>query len=222
MISTLLWQCPVCKTQDAVEHEKRRRGPDKVTCTSCSMQWDLIRDFGGPDYLMRVVSGDNKNMEAPVAQWYDQMMEGLALVPIEHPDWPILGVSEPGESLYLFSRARGAFTFPNDPIFQDEKFSPVKVDTLQNGMELVGPGQIYFTSDRLLYLVAGGPIISLPWANLGAADTLIDIIFTIRSGERFFFFKLEGQSVLKWLAYARLIVKQLDGGQNQKIHLGCI
>jgi hypothetical protein len=114
---------------------------------------------------MKVVSGENLDHEAPVSQWYDQMLAGLALEPIEHPDWPIHGISEPGEILYLFSHTKGAFAFPEDPVFQDE-------------------------------------------------------VYIIRSEKRFFFFALEGQSVLKWLAYAYLIVEHLNVGEEKKLHLG--
>ena len=79
-----------------------------------------------------------------------------------------------------------------------------------------------FTSERLLYLLDGGAVISLQWAELSAADTILDVVYTIRSGERFFFFMLVGQSVLKWLAYTHLMVKQIIGLGDHKIHLGFI
>jgi hypothetical protein len=42
------------------------------------------------------------------------------------------------------------------------------------------------------------------------------VVYTIRSSERFFFFMLEGQSVLKWLAYAHLMVVQNNSSGEDK------
>lgn len=223
MISTLLWRCPNCKTQDALTHEKRRIRHDLVTCNACQTQWKLIRVFGGPDYKMQVISGEHIGLEQPVAKWYDQMMAELILEPIHHPGWPIEGISEPGEDLYLFSPVINAFSLPDDPIFQDEKFTPVDGGALPIGLEPIGPGQLAFTPDRLVYVLKSGATISLPWVDLRAADTMIDMAFTIRSRERLLFFVLGGgQSVLKWLAHVYLIVDRLQLIKDQKIHLGSI
>jgi hypothetical protein len=222
MISTLLWRCPVCKTQDSLNHEKRRFHPDLVVCSACQTQWELTRVFGGPDYKMKVISGENIGFEQPVAQWYHQMMEGLALVPIEHPGWPVQDISKPGEILYLFCPVINAYTFPADPVFQAENYLPVDGSPLPSGMVPIGPGQLAFTTERLLYFLPNKVTISLPWADLRAADTLIDVIFTIRSAERFLFFMLKGQSVLKWLAYAYLMVDLVPADEQNNIHLGYI
>ena len=64
--------------------------------------------------------------------------------------------------------------------------------------------------------------LSLPWAELTSADTLIDRAFAVIFGERLYAFLLNEQSPLKWLAYARLMAERLDPAVQHRLHLGYV
>lgn len=116
MINKLLWRCPVCKTNDAIVHRRRRFRPDLVNCTACGSVWELHRVRGGTDFRFRAVAGPLAGTERPLAEWYDMMREGLALTPLTVQPPPIS--LEPGESLYLHGRAESTLVMRMDPRFR--------------------------------------------------------------------------------------------------------
>jgi hypothetical protein len=121
MLQTLLWCCPICSVQDSLTHLERRFKPDLIECPSCHSSWELFRVIGGPDFRMRLISGNGGAKGKPLAEWYDQIMERLAFEPLEHPSWPLPGISEPGEELYLHSHVLMGMASPDDPLFQHRK-----------------------------------------------------------------------------------------------------
>jgi hypothetical protein len=119
----------------------------------------------------------------------------------------------------------------------------------KGGPRPLGAGQLLFTSHHLLCLLAPPPAavmgahpavpgnmmaaappgvvqvprpLSLPWAELTSADTLMDRAFVTIFGERLYAFMLNGQSPLKWLAYTRLMAERLDPAVRHRLHLGYV
>jgi hypothetical protein len=220
MLQTLLWSCPICKTQDSLTHLERRFRHDQINCTACQSQWDLIRVVGGPDFRLRLISGDNVNQEKPLAEWYDQMLGNLVLEPIEHPSWPLAGVSRSDELLYLHSPILMGLASPDEPVFQQPGWNLPPGDNIPMGLRPLGPGQLFFTSQRLIFSFVKDSIISLSWSDLRSVDTLMDIIFNVRIEDRMYGFVLKGQSVLKWLAHTRLLIKQNEYETEHRIYQG--
>jgi hypothetical protein len=251
MLPTLLWRCPLCKTHDALTHESRRFRPDLIHCTACQASWELKRVVGGPDFRLRLLDDKGPGEERPLAEWYDRMMAGLALAPIAHPAWPVAGVSAPGEELYLHGSQVRILADAENPIFKGANAPPAPPTPGPFGTRPLGAGQLLFTSQRLLCLIAPPPAaglgarpaapaapaeaapmppgaaqapraLSLPWAELTSADTLVDKAFAVIFGERLYAFLLNGQSPLKWLAYARLMAERLDPAVQRRLHLGYV
>ncbi|MCX6032704.1 MAG: hypothetical protein NT169_25905 [Chloroflexi bacterium] len=257
MLPTLLWRCPICKTHDALTHEPRRFRPDLIRCRACQARWELKRVVGGPDFRLRLLDdkgpGEERGGVPPpfLAEWYDRMMAGLALTPIAHPAWPVAGVSAPNEELYLHSPQVRVLADAENPIFTTANAAPAPPSLGPLGTRPLGAGQLLFTSQRLLCLLAPPPAagmgaspaapaapaeaaptppgaaqapraLSLPWGELTSADTLTDAAFVTIFGERLYGFLLKEQSPLKWLAYARLMAERLDPAVQRRLHLGYV
>lgn len=220
MLPTLLWRCPICRTHEALVHQERRFRHDLIHCTACQTRWELIRVVGGPDYRLRVLSGKEAGEERPLAEWYDLMMQDLALVPLEHPTWPLAGVSQPGEVLYLHCPQVRVLADPQDPIFAQSGAPQAAGAVTPFGLRPLGLGQLFFTSLRLLCLLADQRQLGLPWEELRLADTVVSRIFTAGFGDQMYLFLPQGQSPLKWLAHARLMAERVDPEGQRRIYLG--
>ena len=222
MLQTLLWSCPLCKTHDSIRQLERRFSNDQIECSACQSQWDLIRVVGGPDFRLRLKSGNNGSQDKPLSEWYDLMMEKFVLEPIEHPSWPLPGVSLSDEHLYLHSPVIAGLASPDDPIFQqpDLKFPPEGHSPM--GLRPVGPGQLFFTDQRLIFSLINNSTISMPWSDLRSVDTLMDMVFNVGFDDKVYGFVLKGQSVLKWLAHARLLIRQTENGNGHRVYQGYI
>jgi hypothetical protein len=198
---------------------------------------------------LRLLDDKGPGEERPLAEWYDRMMAGLALAPIAHPAWPVAGVSAPGEELYVHGSQVRILADAENPIFKDANAPPAPPTPGPFDTRPLGAGQLLFTSQRLLCLLAPPPAtataanpaapgnmtgetrliaaqarrsLSLPWAELTSADTLVDKAFAVIFGERLYAFMLNGQSPLKWLAYARLMAERLDPAVQRRLHLGYV
>jgi hypothetical protein len=224
MLQTLLWSCPVCKSEDSIIHKERTFGKDRIVCNACQSSWDLIRNVGGLDYNLRLLSGKNGSWEKPLAEWYDQMMSNFTLRPQVHPNWPLNHGTRPlpGESLYLYGDVLKGFASQEDPIFEQPDFNEPNDEIGPVGMKYVGSGQLFFTSHRLVFKVANSHIISNSWVNLHSVDTLMDRFFDVTFGMQSYAFVIDGQSVLKWLAYTRSLINKNSLVKGNRIYQGYI
>lgn len=222
MLETLLWSCPICKSHDAIKHSEHRFRNDEVNCSECGAQWDLIRVVGGPDFRLKLNSSNNGGSEKALSEWYDQMMGNLKFEPLENPLWPLPGNHLPLETLYLHSQVLLGFASPDDPVFLHPGIEFPSGDNTPMGMKPIGPGQLFFTSQRLLFVLPNGIVISLSWDHLNSVDTLMDKIFSVGFNDRLFGFVLKGQSVLKWLAYTRYWINQNLNGNGHRIYQGFV
>ena len=184
----------------------------------------MKRVVGGPDFRLRLVEGEGAIKDSPLAAWYDQMMEGLSLERISHPAWPVAGYSQSDEALFLFSPIMVGLASEEDPIFEDEKAPPPPPEgtKLPAGMRPIGPGQLFLTSQRLLCIFLNGLVLDLPWVDLRSADTLMDVAFNVSFENGGYGFVPAEQSVLKLLAYARLIAEKVEAESGRSIYLGYI
>ena len=203
---------------------KRRFRSDLVDCSACNASWEFKRVVGGPDFRLKLIHGEGAIKDLPLAAWYDQMMEGLSLEPITHPAWPVVEYSQPDEVLYLFSRIMVGLASTEDPIFEDEKAPPPPPEgtKLPLGTRPIGPGQLFFTSQRLLCIFLNGLVLDLPWIDMRSADTLMDVAFNVSYEYGGYGFVPAEQSVLKLLAYARLIAEKVEAESGRSIYLGYI
>ena len=220
MLQTLLWSCPICNVEDTLSHKPRKLRHDRISCSECQSKWDLIRMVGGPDFTLRLLSNNGSNQEKPLAEWYDLILTKLELTPISHPSWPLDGGTklDQKENLFLQSKVEMGFTSHDNPGFK-------RLDLPGNtggpmGLVPIGPGHLYLTSRQMIFKLADNRIIASLWENLRSVDTLIDRFFIIGFGEYSYSFVLNGQSVLKWLTYTRLLIKQYGLENNHPIYQG--
>ena len=178
MIETLLWACPICKIEDTISHESRKFRNDRIACSACQSTWDLIRVIGGPDFRLRLLSEEGDDLEKPLAEWYDEIKSNLKLKPIKHLTWPLSNDSRPldDETLFLCSTVLMGFATAGDPIFEQK---PSVVGAGPMGMSPIGPGQLYFTSHRLICKLINNLTLHLRWQDLRSVDTLIDKFFNV-------------------------------------------
>jgi len=220
MLQILLWSCPICNVEDTLSHMPRKFRHDRISCSECQSKWDLIRVVGGPDFKLRLLSSNGGNQEKPLAEWYDLMLTKLKLEQISHPSWPLDGDTKvfQDETLLIYSKVLMGFTSQNNPIFKHLDLPSGGGGPM--GLVPIGPGQLYLTSHQMIYKQVNNHIISLLWENLRSVDTLIDRFFIIGFGDDTYCFVLQGQSVLKWLTYTRLLIKQFELENNHPIYQG--
>jgi hypothetical protein len=89
-------------------------------------------------------------------------------------------------------------------------------------MKLIGPGELFLSSDRLIFRVRNNQVISNSWFDLRSVDTLMDRFFIIGFGNLSYCFSFINQSVLKWLAYTRLLIDQYHLERFHVIYQGYI
>jgi hypothetical protein len=56
MIPLLLWRCPLCATDDALEHQVRCFRADRVRCRRCRAEW-RVRRVPGDNFYLKLVAG---------------------------------------------------------------------------------------------------------------------------------------------------------------------
>lgn len=215
MLPTLLWRCPLCKTHDALIDKERHFRPDLIHCTACGTHWALIRVVGGPDYRLRVLNGEWAGEERPLAEWYDMVKADLRLTPVAEP--AILLEAE--ELLYLQSGPVELTALSNDPLFWpqvpevqgDQKGGPM--------LDQVGIGELFLTSQRLIFRL-GPQAYSLWLRSLRAVLLQTDRFFILRCEKRrVYLFRFLEESLLKWLAYLRLVIGPVEEAHGLKVHL---
>lgn len=220
MVPTLLWRCPLCKTHDALIQKPRWFRPDLVRCTACGRVWELIRVVGGPDYRMRIVQGEGVGLERPLAEWYDLVKADLKLEPIADPSLDL----EPGEALYLKSKAVELHAVRDDPLFEGifvRKGKPfLTSNSHQRMLERLGVGKLFLTDQRLIIQI-GGRSYSLWLKSLGAVWLRTDRFLMIRVREQIYIFRFLEESLLKWLTHLKLAVKPVEERYKLRIRIAC-
>lgn len=148
-LAQLLWQCPVCLTNDSIYHRHRLIGRQALSCLACDTRWAIRRE-GGSDIRLAVVDGpaDVLGLEMPVTMWYDEMKRSFEPSPIEADGVELL----PGEQVFL-TRDDVIFELhkPN-PLF-DGYTGPETPQTMRSRHEMgdwegIGTGRVLLTSRR--------------------------------------------------------------------------
>lgn len=220
MVPTLLWRCPLCQTHDALVQKPRWFRPDLVRCTACGTIWELIRIVGGRDYRMRIVQGREVGLERPLAEWYDLVKADLTLEAIVDPSLDL----EPGEALYLKSKAVELVALRDDPLFEGffvRKGKPSLTSHAHPPMlERLGVGMLLLTDQRLILRIRG-KFYSLWLKSLGAVWLERDRFLVVRVGEQFYLFRFLEESLLKWLTYLKRAIKPVEERYRLRIPMAC-
>ena len=209
-IALLLWRCPVCHTNDALIHERRRFRPQTVVCQACDTRWK-VRHVPGKDFRLEVVAGapDLVGLDMPLSTWYDEMRNDFQPSPIPVNDVDLL----PGEEVYLE--------------VSDASLSPYRPNALFNGWtkreapqtmlpgrhqiadwESLGEGRLLLTSHRLLWQGPRGEL-DFMWSSMRAVSLWILNTMAIMYGTAHYRFSLGQEVGLKWLTYAGTLARQI-------------
>jgi hypothetical protein len=113
-IPQLLWQCPVCRTDDALLHKRPLFRQQRLECRACGTRWGVER-IPGKDFCLKVVEGhpDVVGLDLPLSVWYDEMRAGFQLRPIPAGD---LRLAE-GEELYAQAEEVGLAPYRPSTLF---------------------------------------------------------------------------------------------------------
>ncbi len=219
MITTLLWRCPVCGTDDALKARKRWFWPGLLSCSNCGTQWQINRVIG-EDYRLVVVAGNDelRGTELSLTEWYDRMKAGLTLVPRNDSRVAL----DPGEHLYLCCAQSELIVSAQNPLrnhwpLREAPHAP-SPDELSAKWGPVGKGTLYMTSERLIW-ESPQLAVDFPWRRVQSAFTFHVLYFGIMFGATAYRFSTPGQSILKWLTYTGKIANDILLPQGHKMSL---
>lgn len=213
-VAQLLWQCPVCRTDEALVHRRRRGWPQTVSCQACRTRWELQRIIEH-DFRMKVVEGPPEliGLDMALTAWYDEMRRNFRPKPIRVP-----GLALPAdEEVYLEKGGVPLMPYKPNPLFEgwNEREPPKKQVGRHEwaDWESIGEGQLVLTSHRLLWR---GPDRELDfmWSSVSAISLYMATVLGIRYGAAMYRFELGNVLPLRWLqtaSYAAKKVAQADG-----------
>jgi hypothetical protein len=206
MIPILLWRCPICQVNDALEDKKRIFRPWHLHCTNCDTVWQVKRVVG-EDFQLKVLSSpshqDEVGTELPLAQWYTRLKETLTLTAIEDPEFELAQ----GERLYLASRPVLLRVLSSDPFFfppeqgGDDRDQPV-------GKE-VGMGRIFLTDRRVVWHGEDGKVQDFSLSKINSFFTIFNIGGVLMHETSIYDIRFKQESLLKWVTYFGLVAKEV-------------
>jgi hypothetical protein len=208
-VPTLLHQCPVCGTNDALVHKQGHRWPQAVSCQACGTRWEFrrVRDH---DFRLKVAEGpeDLIGLDMALCYWYDEMRRKWRPVPIQVPGVALL----PGEEVYLEKDGVPLVPHRPNPLFEawTEREAPKKqVGSHQWGdWESIGHGQVLLTSQRLVWR---GPDRELDfmWSSVTAINIFMTSTLGIRYGAAWYRFRMGNVRQLKWEHHASYFARRV-------------
>jgi 1-acyl-sn-glycerol-3-phosphate acyltransferase len=208
-VALLLWRCPVCHTNDALIHERRRLRPQVVSCQACDTRWE-VRHVPGKDFRLKVVAGapDLVGLDMALSTWYDETRRDFQPSPVSVPDVDLL----PDEEVYL--EVSGASLSPYRPnaLFDGWTGREPPQAQLPGRRQLadwgsLGEGRLLLTSHRLLWQGPPGEL-DFMWPSTRAVSLWLLNTLAIVYGTAPYRFSLGQEVGLKWLTYAGTLALQ--------------
>jgi hypothetical protein len=218
VIPTLLWRCPLCHVEDALQHTVHWFRNDEVECRACSTAWEVWRVLGR-DFRLRVVGGEPAMIgrEEALADWYDLMKASVRLVPR-----PEVGPSlEEGEDCYLRSHMADLFMEEDNPLLElwtEEAPWASERDPGLSFTEKAASGHLWLTSERFIWM-SGEQRLTFRLTRILAAYAQGNRFFAIIYGQRLYKLRFRQESILKWLTYTALVAQRLEQVADHRIAL---
>jgi len=219
MIPQLLWRCPFCGADDALEQRRGWRRPAHVRCARCATALEVRRVIGG-DYRLRVVGGSGaaSGAERPLAEWY--AIAKASLTPSPLPRGATALSLAPGEDAYLESREadlylraddanRGAAARPGAPAADPPG---ARVPRMRRG----DTGRVTLTSERLAWR---GQRVALDfwWTRVESVHTEVTWRLGLMDGRQPYKVRFHRESVLKWLTYIAAVAARAGERTGRRI-----
>ncbi len=217
-IAQLLWQCPVCRADEALTFRHPRFKKHTLRCHACGTVWEW-QHVVDKDFRMKVVQGPEEliGLEMGASTWYEHMKQNFVPKPISVSGVELL----PGEQVYL---EKG-----------DVPFVPYKPSTLFDGWTgreppkaqprdkreyadwaAVGEGRLLLTSHRLLWQGPQGELDFL-WPSVTAVYQFVADILGIRYGTALYRFDLNNALMLRWLTHAGVMAQKAAEVDGHKV-----
>lgn len=213
-VAQLLFECPVCHTDEALVQARGRGWPKTVGCQACATRWELGRVIGH-DFRLRVVAGPPELMglDMALSTWYDEMMASFRPRPIRVSGPGLL----PDEEMYLEKSDVSLLPYRPNPLFEawTEREPPKKTGRSHEyaSWASIGTGQLLLTDQRLLWRAPDREL-DFWWSSVTAISAYMSNLLAIRYGGAMYRFDLGNALLLKWLKYAAYAAKrvaQVDG-----------
>ncbi|MFC2030165.1 lysophospholipid acyltransferase family protein [Chloroflexota bacterium] len=208
-IAQLLWQCPVCCTNDALAWERRLLHQSTLACRACETRWRLRR-IAGRDFRLEVVHGEPEilGLEMALSHWYDEMKRGFQPVPLPVSDLELL----PGEEAYLVARDVSLHPYKPNPLFEgwSGRNPPTSQTPIRPSMASwgsLGAGRLVLTSERMVWQGEQGEL-DFEWASVRAVLIWLVNTLGLRYGTALYRFGLGPESGLKWLTHAGTLAQE--------------
>jgi hypothetical protein len=217
VISTLLWRCPCCQSDDALRHKTYWFRNDEVECQACRTAWEVQRIIG-QDYRLTVIRGDPVSIGRGrwLADWYDLMKAGLRLTPKPNVALPL----EPGEECYLQSRVAYMFAEKDNPVYglwtREEAPWEAEKNPGLSFMKKWAAGCLWLTSERFVW-TSGRRTLTFRLKRVNAAYAQGNRFFAIIYGHRLYKLKFRQESILKWVTYTALVAKRVEQVADHRI-----
>ncbi|HXH09415.1 MAG TPA: hypothetical protein VNP04_06610 [Alphaproteobacteria bacterium] len=219
MIPTLLWQCPICHTDDALRHTIHWFRPDEVRCNACATIWEVQRVIGD-DYRLKVVAGESTwlGQQRPLAEWYDLMKAGIQLVARQAPCLRL----QAGEEVYVQSRQALLLAEQDSLLFsrwvETEAPRQRQGDLGLSFMKKCDTGTLSLTNERLIWTGARWTL-SFRLTKVTSVHTEITWYLGLLYGLCLYKFQFDEESILKWLTYIGYAAKRIEERYQHHISL---
>ncbi|HNS50776.1 MAG TPA: hypothetical protein PKO09_06290 [Anaerolineae bacterium] len=202
-VAQLLWQCPVCRTDESLLHLHPRFRTQSVMCQACGTHWEL-KPVPGHDFRLKVTAGepDLLGLDMPLSAWYQYLKRNF------RPTARAVAAVDlwPGEQVHQERSGVELAPYRPNPLFngwsgrQPPKAQPSGRHQLAD-WETVGEGRLLLTSHRLLW--QGPPTeLDFEWSSVTAVYLWMTSTLGIKYGSASYRFNLGNVFALKWLFYA--------------------
>ena len=217
-IAQVLWQCPVCASEDALIHAQPWFRSSRVSCQACETRWNVRRVIGN-DFRLEVVKGptDLVGVDMALSTWYDAMRKDFqpSLSQVSGMDlWP-------DEKVYLkvcdvsLSASRPNALFDGWSDREPPQTQP-PVRPEPGDWPNIGVGQLLLTNRRLLWQGSEREL-DFNWSSVTAVYIWLLNTLGIRYGTAHYRFSLGQEVGLKWLTYAGTMAKQSAEQDGHKV-----
>jgi 1-acyl-sn-glycerol-3-phosphate acyltransferase len=209
-VSLLLWRCPVCKINDALEHERPWFRQEKIKCLSCSTVWEFNR-IVDHDFRMRVFEGASEliDLDMPLSKWYEVMKQDFKLKPISATEMECLE----GEEVYL--AIDNVPLKPHKPNQLFENWEELEAPKTQPRGEYlgakrvaIGTGNLTMTNKRLHWKSLQREI-NFYWTSVFAVYNWEPNVMGLVYGRAQYDIPLANDIGLKWITHAGEILKSV-------------
>lgn len=216
-VSLLLWRCPVCKIDDALNHQRPLFGKEIISCQSCSTEWEFIR-IVYHDFRMRIIDGTPElvGLDMPLSRWYEVMKADFKPVPVPAKDIDLID----DEEVYL--QINQVRLKPHEPNQLFEDWDQQEAPKTQPGGQhigakraSIGEGQLTMTNKRL-HWSNSQRIVDFYWASVNAVYNWEPNTLGVVYGRAQYDLQLANEIGLKWVSHAGEILKSLAESHDHK------